>query len=218
MALVELMRVIPDRPGRPDLGELARRMRDLTLAIATDDSTWTKERAAEVSGFFDSMASGWRGRDAPERHEALADGLARGGPFPTGWCVEIGSGTGNATHDLRTAFPEVMSTDISFEMLRLAPFADRRVQADASVLPLRRASVSVVALINVFLFPHEIARVLTDDGVVLWVSTNGDATPIYLSPTEVVDALPGTWHGITAQAGWGTWLTARRQPGSQTLA
>jgi len=126
MALVELTRLVADRPGRPDLGELARRMRDLTLAIATDDSTWTKERAAEVSGFFDSMASGWRGHDAPERHEALADGLARGGPFPTGWCVEIGSGTGNATPDLRTAFPDVMSTDISLEMLRLAPFADRR--------------------------------------------------------------------------------------------
>ena len=48
------------------------------------------------------------------------------------------------------------------------------------------------------------------DGVVLWVSTNGDATPIYLSPTEVLDALPGAWDGVTSQAGWGTWLTARR--------
>jgi Methyltransferase domain len=212
MTLIELPRVVPDRPGRPDLGDLARRMRELTLAIATDDATWTKERAAEVGGFFDSMASGWRERDAPERHDALADALARGGPFPNGWCVEVGSGTGNETQDLRTAFGDVLSTDLSLEMLRLAPFADRRLQADASSLPLRTGSAQVVALINMFLFPHEISRVLATDGVVIWVSTNGDATPIYLSPREVMDALPGTWDGITSQAGWGTWLTARRRP------
>jgi hypothetical protein len=70
--------------------------------------------------------------------------------------------------------------------------------------------VSVVALINMFLFSDEVARVLTDDGVLLWVSTNGDATPIYLSPAEVLRALPGTWEAITSQAGWGTWVTARR--------
>jgi len=212
MTLVELPRVVPEKAGRPDLGELARRMRALTVAIATDDTTWTKDRAAEVGGFFDSMASGWQERDKPERHDALADALERGGAFPTGWCIEIGSGTGNTTQDVRRAFRDVLSTDLSLEMLRLAPFADRRVQADASALPVRTKSVRVVALINVFLFPHEIARVLTDDGVVVWVSTNGDATPIYLSPREVVNALPGTWDGVTSLAGWGTWLTARRRP------
>jgi hypothetical protein len=67
-----------------------------------------------------------------------------------------------------------------------------------------------VALINMFLFPVEVGRVLAEDGVLLWVSTNGDQTPIYLSPTEVLNALPGTWDGTTSQAGWGTWLTARR--------
>src|SRR6476660_2053954 len=92
MTLVELPRVVPERPGRPDLGDLARRMRELTVAIATEDTTWTKERAAEVGAFFDSMASGWRERDMPERHDALADALTRGGAFPTGWCIEIGSG------------------------------------------------------------------------------------------------------------------------------
>ena len=51
---------------------------------------------------------------------------------------------------------------------------------------------------------------LADDGVLMWVSTNGDETPIYLPPTEVLEVLPETWHSITSQAGWGTWLTARR--------
>ena len=67
-------------------------------------------------------------------------------------------------------------------------------------------------LINMFLFPTEISRVLTDDGVVLWVSTNGEQTPIYLPPADVLRALPGTWEGITSEAGWGTWLTALRAP------
>ncbi len=62
-----------------------------------------------------------------------------------------------------------------------------------------------------FLFPAEVARVLKVDGVLLWVSTNGDGTPIYLAPAEVLEALPGTWQGISAQAGWGTWLVARQE-------
>jgi hypothetical protein len=68
----------------------------------------------------------------------------------------------------------------------------------------------VVALINMFLFPVEVARVLADDGVLLWMSTNGDQTPIYLPPADVLNALPGAWDGVTSQAGWRTWLTARR--------
>jgi len=42
------------------------------------------------------------------------------------------------------------------------------------------------------------------------VSTLGDATPIYLPPADVMRALPGEWDGVTADAGWGTWLVARR--------
>ncbi len=124
MSLVELPRVIPDRPARPEWGDAARPMRELTRAIAMDRHAWTPERAAQIASFFDSLASG--------------------------------------------------------------------------------------ALVNMFLFPAEISRVLADDGVLLWVSTNGEQTPIYLPPEDVLRALPATWEGVTARAGWGTWLTARR--------
>jgi SAM-dependent methyltransferase len=209
-ALTELQRVIPDRPDRPDMGDVALYMHALTSEIATDPGSWTPERAAEMSEWFDSTASGWSARDRPERHEALGDALARGGPFPKGVCLEVGAGTGNATGDLRAAFDVVISIDLAWTMLSLASRRGRQIQADASVLPARTSSVGVVALVNMFLFPMEVARVLDDDGVLLWVSTNGDATPIYLSPAEVLQALPGTWHGVTSQAGWGTWLAARR--------
>jgi SAM-dependent methyltransferase len=210
MTMVELPRAIADQPGRPDWGEAARPMRELTRAIAMDRAAWTSDRAAQITSFFDAAASGWRDRDVPERHDALEDALARGGPFPRGPCVEVGSGTGNTTADLQQAFHDVVSVDLSREMLRLAAVRGTQIQSDASALPVRAGSAAVVALINMFLFPTEVARVLAADGVVLWVSTNGDQTPIYLPPADVLRALPGMWDGITSEAGWGTWLTARR--------
>ena len=210
MSMVELPRVVPDQPGRPEWGDAAGPMRELTRAIAMGGDAWTGERRVQIAALFDSLASGWRDRDVPERHDALVDALARGGPFPSGWCVEVGSGTGNATADFRRAFHDVVSLDLSREMLRLASVTGRQIQSDASALPLRTGSTAVVALINMFIFPAEISRVLADDGVLLWVSTNGEQTPIYLPPADVLSALPGMWEGITSQAGWGTWLTARR--------
>lgn len=210
MSMVELPRVIPDQPGRPDWGDAARPMRELTRAIAMGASAWTRERRAQIASLFDSLASGWSDRDVPERHDALVDALTRGGTFPSGWCVEVGSGTGNTTADLQQAFHDVVSVDLSREMLRLASFSGRQLQCDASALPLRTGSASVVALVNMFLFPAEVSRVLTADGVLLWVSTNGEQTPIYLPPRDVLSALPGPWEAVTSRAGWGTWLTARR--------
>jgi SAM-dependent methyltransferase len=210
VSLVELPRVIAEQPGRPVWGDAARPMQDLTRAIALEDGAWTPERKQQISALFDSLAPGWKERDAAARHDALADALARGGPFPSGRCLEVGSGTGNATADLRTAFDDVISFDLSHEMLRLAGADARLVQADASALPVRDGAATVVALVNMFLFPSEVARALGDDGVLLWVSTNGDETPIYAPPSDVVAALPGEWHALTSQAGWGTWVTARR--------
>lgn len=210
MNLVELPRVIANQPGRPEWGDAARPMRELTRAISQGRDAWTPERLSQIRSFFDSQASVWRDRDVPERHDALSDALTRGGPFPSGWCVEVGCGTGNATADLQQALRDVVSLDLSSEMLRLASSRGHLIQSDASALPLRTGSAAVVVLINMFLFPVEVVRVLADDGVVLWVSTNGEETPIYLPPSDVLSALPGTWDGTTAHAGWGTWLTARQ--------
>jgi SAM-dependent methyltransferase len=214
--LTELPRVIPNRPDRPDLGEIVAPMRELTRQIAMEPDSWTPERLSQMMVFFDALASTWSERDQPERHEALGDALARGGPFPSGLCLEVGAGTGNVTRDLDAGLGSVVSIDLSREMLTLASPGSRQIQADASLLPVGSGFVATVALINMFLFPSEVARVLQPDGVVLWVSTNGDATPIYLSPADVLKALPGGWSGTSAEAGWGTWLTARREPATAT--
>jgi hypothetical protein len=70
--------------------------------------------------------------------------------------------------------------------------------------------MDAVALVNAFLFPAEMDRVLHRGGCLVWVSSLADQTPIYLPPAEVLDALPGAWDGVTAHAGWGQWLVARR--------
>ena len=209
MHLIELPRVIPAQPDEPDALPIAAEMQALTRAIAFDGA-WTDERKVQIAGFFDAMAEGWRDRDAPTRHDPVHDALARGGPYPDGWCVELGSGTGNVTADFQDAFSDVVSLDLSFEMLRLAPSRGPQIQSDASMLPLRSASAAVLALVNMFVFPAEIARVLAADGVLLHVSTGSNRTPIYLAPADVMQVLPGEWEGVTANAGWGTWLTARQ--------
>jgi SAM-dependent methyltransferase len=210
MSLVVLPAVIAPKPGRPDISGPDHPMRRVTRDLATRPDAWTAARAAEVKELFGTLAPTWSTRDVPERHDAVRDALARGGPFPEGVCLEVGAGTGSATPDLQGAFSTVVSTDVSIDMLEHFRASSPRVLADAARLPVPDRSVAVLALVNMFLFPAEAARVLADDGVLLWVSTNGDATPIYLAADEVVDALPGEWEGTTADAGWGSWLTARR--------
>lgn len=201
---------IPPKPGRPDIGGPDHPMRHVTRSIAFEPGWWSSARAEEVARLFTELAPTWTTRDIPERHDALRDALVRGGPFPSGPCLEVGAGTGSATPDLVAAFGDVVSTDLTEDMLRRFTASTPRVLADAAVLPVADASVGVIALVNVFLFPDEIDRALAPDGVLVWVSTNGDATPIYLPPADVVDALPGEWDAVSADAGWGSWVTARR--------
>jgi len=54
MSVVELPRVIPIQPGRPEWGDAARPIRALTRAIAMERDAWTPERAAQISSLFDS--------------------------------------------------------------------------------------------------------------------------------------------------------------------
>src|SRR5206468_37367 len=83
---------------RPDVGGGPHHpMRVITRETAFGTGSWTRARAAKVTELFDSMAPTWTGRDGPERHASLLDALARGGPFARGPCLEVGSGTGEAT-------------------------------------------------------------------------------------------------------------------------
>lgn len=207
--LQRLDTVVPQRPGRPALGA-GNPMRDVTRQIAFEPGGWTPERKAKVIELFDALAPEWHTRGGDERATPIEDAITRGGPFPAGPVFEAGAGVGLLTPLLTERFADVVASDLSFEMLRRAPDVAPRVLADASALPLPDRSVAVVVLVNMFLFPHEVDRVLRSDGVVVWVSALGTDTPIYLPADEVAEALPGPWSGVHADAGWGSWATLRR--------
>jgi SAM-dependent methyltransferase len=208
-----LDRTIPSPDDRPEVGGRDHPMRKVTRQVAFEPGAWTRERAAKVAQLFDTMAAEWSERTTPERQEALRDALARGGFSDTepGVCLEIGSGTGSSTPDLVARFESVVSLDLSREMLRhAAPCGDGRINADAVSLPVADASARCVVLVNALLFPAETARVIAPGGALVWVNSLGDRTPIHLPAGDVGKALPGSWVGVAADAGWGTWSVLRR--------
>lgn len=185
-------------------------MRRVTREIAFETDRWTPERAKKVTALFDGLAPDWHERHAPERVAPLADALARG-DISARSCVELGAGTGAGTAILARRFERVTAFDLSREMLsRLASNLGSRCRADAQSLPLRTATVEVLVLMNMLLFPKEAARVLAPGGTLVWVNSLGEQTPIHLSPEEVARALPGQWSGKTARAGLGLWCVLQR--------
>ena len=206
-----LERVLPEAPGRPDPLAFAELMQKTTREIAFSPDAWTNERAQQMTTLFDRLASSWRDRADEARDAALEDALTRGGVGSAGLALEVGSGTGVFTSRVAQHFERVVAIDLSLEMLRLASRrAAPRICADAARLPLANGSVSAVVLANCFLFPAEVNRVLASDGALLWISTLGERTPIYLSAESVEEALPGSWSALTSEAGWGSWVVLRR--------
>jgi SAM-dependent methyltransferase len=167
-----------------------------------------------VEAFFDTLSGEWHTRTSPQRTAVVMDALERGlGPSDSrvGLAVEVGSGIGTYSGLLAERFATVVAIDVSLAMLTLAPGGPaHRVQADGATLPLRDWSAAGVVLINAFLFPAEVDRVLSRDGVLVWVNSSGAHTPIFLGAEDVLAALPGEWTGTSSQAGEGTWCVLRR--------
>ncbi len=84
------------------------------------------------------------------------------------------------------------------------------VQADGARLPLHDSCAAAIVLINAFLFPGEVERVLSPTGALVWVNSSGEQTPIYLSVEDLVTQLPGEWTGTSSRAGEGYWCVLTR--------
>jgi SAM-dependent methyltransferase len=195
-------------PGGPDHPmRLATRR-----AAGLDDGGWRNDLRDEVRAYFDGMAGEWHTRTSPQRSAIVSDALTRGIDRPVpGVGVEVGSGIGTYSSLLAARFGTVVAVDLSLPMLQQAPAGPAfRVQADGAALPLRDGSAVAIVLINAFLFPAEVARVLAPDGVIVWVNSSGERTPIYLSPEDLLAALPGEWTGTASRAGVGQWCVLRR--------
>jgi SAM-dependent methyltransferase len=202
---------VPPAPDRPEMAGPDHPMRKVTRQVAFEPDGWTPERAEKVAQLFDAMAPQWSERTSKERQDVLRDALARGGLGKRGLCLEIGSGTGSSTDELAASYKQVVAVDLSREMLKRAPAEPGlRIQADAARLPLPSGCADAVVLVNALLFPGEMNRVVAPGGILVWVNSLGDRTPIHLCASDVAEALPGSWSGVAAEAGWGTWCTLRR--------
>ena len=183
-------------------------------AAGLEAGGWTGELREEVTHFFDGLAGEWHTRTSPERTAVVIDALSRGlGPLGTrgGVAVEVGSGIGAYSPLLAERFATVVAIDLSHAMLTLAPsHPAHRVRADGSALPLRDGSAAAIVLINAFLFPAEVERVLSPEGALVWVNSSGEHTPIYLAVEDLVAKLPGEWMGTSSRAGEGHWCVLRR--------
>jgi SAM-dependent methyltransferase len=198
------------------LGSDEHPMRIMTRrAAGLDPGGWDDRARTEVAAFFDALAPEWHTRTSPQRDAVLADALDRGlgaiGAGTADVCVELGSGIGAYTPVLAARWARVLAVEVALEMLRLAPTGPgHRVLADGAALPLAEGGADAVVLVNSFLFPDEVDRVLAPAGLVVWVNSSGDQTPIHLGSEEVVAALPGRWRGVASRAGVGTWCVVRR--------
>jgi SAM-dependent methyltransferase len=180
-------------------------------AAGLEAPPWDAAARAEVARLFDELAKEWHTRTSPERAAVVRDALDRGGVAGGGTVLEVGSGIGAYSATLAERFRQVVAVELSAEMLRLAAGEPAsRDEADASSLPVGDASVDAVVLVNMFLFPAEVDRVLGPGGCVVWVNSSGESTPIHLTPEEVAEALPGRWTGVTSRAGVGLWAVLRR--------
>jgi SAM-dependent methyltransferase len=183
-------------------------------AAGLEAGGWTGELRDQVENFFDDLAKEWHTRTSPERTAIVLDALSRGlDPMglPAGIAVEVGCGIGTYSNLLAKRFATVVAIDLSLPMLKLAPRGPAdRVQADGARLPLHDSCAAAIVLINAFLFPQEVERVLSPGGALVWVNSSGEQTPIYLSVEDLVAQLPGEWTGTSSRAGEGHWCVLRR--------
>jgi len=210
---------LPDVPvaghASSGLGGPAHPMRVATRrAAGLAGGGWTEALRGEVEAYFDGLAEDWHTRVSPQRRAVVADALERGvGALgtPRGRAVEVGSGIGTYSPLLVARFGRALAVDLSLAMLLHAPARPaQRLRADGAALPLADGSAAAVVLVNAFLFPGEVERVLRADGVVVWVNCSGAETPIHLPPEEVAGTLRGGWGGVAGRAGQGEWCVLRR--------
>lgn len=209
-----LPRVVPAPPGKPHRPGAAE-TRARALRIARDPASWGRDEAIATRSRFDVLAESWDGERAGYRPAPLADALARGGPWPDGLCVEIGSGTGVLTPLLLERWPATVGVDLSPGMLARAR-TRLRVRADASKLPLSPGLAAAVVVGDAPLFATEVDRALRPGGVVLWVNALGPDAP-YWVPVEELRAALGRasgipWSAVASEALWGSWAVLRREP------
>jgi len=213
-----LPRVVAAPPDKP-VRSIAARGQERSRRLALHPETWDRREAAVMRADFDEAASGWDGDRGTYRRQVLADALARGGPFRPGLAVEIASGTGLLTPLIQAQWPAVIAVDLSHGMLTHSAAA-HRVQADAARLPVASGRADAVVIGDGPLFAAEVARVMTDQAVLVWSNALGSGAPFFVPADIVAQVLAAatsrTWDATESQAHWGSWAVLRPASGQET--
>src|SRR5690606_18587708 len=120
--------------------------------------------------------------------------------------------TGEATVPLAGHAPLVIATDVNVAMVSRAvrPANARFLVADVRSLPLRDRSVPLLVGLNAVPHIKEFNRVIAPGGQLLWCTSFGPGTPLYVEPERLCRLLGPAWGGEAGQAGHGEWMVLSR--------
>lgn len=173
---------------------------------------------------FDWIAAGWEEGRSPEHGAVVEAALARLDSEPRR-LLDLGTGTGIAARLLADRYPaaEVVGVDLSREMIeearkRVPDSLRDRIRfevADASALPFGDGEFDLVVLLNMIPFFDELARVTASGGAIVFASSYGAETPIYVPPATIKEKLGrlGFTEFDEVAAGEGTSVIAARRAG-----
>jgi ubiquinone/menaquinone biosynthesis C-methylase UbiE len=161
------------------------------------------------------MSAGWT-QWAQSQHwynSPVRQGLRQARPAP--WALEVSCGTGQATAPLTGFASRVYALDINESMLDLAPRLPEvcYLVGDVHSLPIRTGAVPLLVGLNAVPHVREFDRVLSADGQLLWCTSFGPGTPLYVDPDRLLGLFGPGWRGEAGRAGHGDWLLlSRTQP------
>lgn len=200
----------PADASPPDLAASSHASRAALERILTDphdDSAW-----GFLAETYDEMSAEWTvwAREQPWYAAPVATGLIHA--QPTRLAVEVGCGTGQATTILDGLCPKVIATDINVSMLDGAPALPdtRYVAADVRRLPFRQGSVPLLVGLNAVPHVPEFQRVVAPGGQLLWCTSFGAGTPLYVGPDRLGELFGPGWRGDAGRSGHGEWLLLTR--------
>jgi SAM-dependent methyltransferase len=202
---------LPTAPP-PDLHAATHRSRmalERVLRNPHDEAAWD-----QLFEYYDESAEGWDDwTDAQPWYVAPVEaGLSHAKPADL--AVEVSCGSGQATALLDAYSPLVIATDTSLHMLAEAPHSlphTRYASVDVRRMPLHTGTVPLLVGLNAIPHTAEFARVLAPAGQLLWCTSFGAGTPLYVDPERFLELFGTGWSGEAGRAGHGEWLLLTRE-------
>jgi SAM-dependent methyltransferase len=187
----------------------SRRFQDRILNDPGDEEAW---EGLHVS--YAEMAETWREWSDAQYGYALPVRMGLRQAARADWAVEICCGTGEATGLIASVVPHLIACDLNLAMLTHRVEVPGVLWLAASVrqLPLGTGTVPLIVSLNGVFNPTEIARVIKPGGQLLWCTSFGRGTPLYVSPDHIHGLLGEAWTAKGERAGHGEWTLFTAPP------